>query len=155
MTGVQTCALPISADKVSDVWEDIKADPGFWYNVPPLVSQEVFDWIDDIQSRHVDVYFVTARVGLGAKTASTRWLLEQGVFHPTVVRASNKGRAAHAIRATHVIDDNWENTCSVVHLSEARSFILDRPYNQGEHPNITRVKTVGDFLNTIEKELAA
>lgn len=144
----------VPADKVDEVWASVKADRGFWYYMDPLVSRTMFRWIDDLQHA-ADVYFVTARVGDGAKAASTRWLEDQGVYHPAVIRTPYKGRTAYAIRATHVIDDNWDNAVDVADASNARSYILDRPYNQGEHPAVIRVKTVGDFLTQVEKETAA
>lgn len=146
----------VPADKVSEVWESIKADPLFWYYVPPLVSRTIFDWIKEIRDDGADVYFVTARVGKDAHRVSTIWLEDQRIAHPAVIRSPHKGAVAHAIRATHVIDDNWDNARDVALLAKAgSSFILDRPYNQGEYPFVTRVKTVGDFLTIVEKEMAA
>ncbi len=140
-------------DEVHAVWTAIKADPQFWLNLPP--------YADTLQSLSVlsqkshegnDLYFVTSRPGINAKSQTEKWLRENGFKdRPTVLISSEKGLCAEALNLDAYIDDRDLNVRDV---SDARgqntkTFLLDRPWNRGfslEKHFITRIATLSEMF---------
>lgn len=140
---------------VSRVWNQVKRDPNFWLYAAPLVDYSTFKWINDLQDSH-EIYFVTARVGVQARSQTRRWLEAQGVSSPAVVMSANKGDVADAIGADYAIDDKAGNAIYTAYKARAcRSYIIDRPYNRFDHSTVggtvRRAATLGDFLAAVEK----
>ena len=135
-----------------DVWRVIK-DPKnlFWRHLPMLASPHEFARINDFNYAF-DVYFVTARPGATAKVQTQQWLQLKGISSPTVIVSSEKGGVANAIEADFVIEDNAGNAWSIATRSDAKTFLLDAPYNQQDVSwKVTRIKTVNEFLDEVSR----
>jgi uncharacterized HAD superfamily protein len=145
--------------QIDGTWDVIKKkDWTFWYNLHPLVSNEVFQRINDLSDDN-QVYFVTARIGREAKQQTEGWLHKHGIVYPTVIISPNKGEACQLVKATHAIEDKAGNAIAIQYMSSARSYIIDRPYNRYDNSvvgtKVKRVKTVDEFLNDVEAKVAA
>lgn len=145
-----------STEEIARVWVDIKTDPMFWSLLPPYPeTRRVLDRLAMLQQEHdADLYFITARPGKTAKRQTEQWLVRYSwmqMLRPTVLISSLKGRCASALDLDVYIDDRCENARDVASTSLARSFLLDRPWNQSHvHPCVIRVNSVLDFMAQIE-----
>jgi uncharacterized protein len=141
------------SEDIGRVWGTIKRSPSFWYGLGPLDGCTTLSLVlPALEDRH-DVYFVTSRPGATAKRQSEAWLYRHLPYrdmglHPTVLISSAKGAAAKALALDCYLDDNRDNAIDVAVSSTARSYLLDRPYNQGSLPRgVARVTTVGEFFD--------
>lgn len=150
------------------VWDAIIGDKrGFWRNLPPLPGAEVLGMcIADLERRH-DIYFVTSRVGEGAKRESEAWLRQHvGLDHPTVLISSGKGLCAAGLKLDAYIDDNYHNILDVATMRpECKSFLLNKRYNTIGSPElpaetttplpetVSRVRSVGQMLDYLILDL--
>lgn len=141
-----------TAKEVSAVWDSIKADPAFWFNLKPYFdAPTMLELLQQYRDAGHDVYFITARPGLNPKAQTERWLEVYGPFHgstPTVLISSQKGLCCRALEIDAYIDDRIEN---VVETSQiCQTYLLNRPWNAGlDAPwyGITRVSTIEDMLD--------
>jgi 5'(3')-deoxyribonucleotidase len=138
--------------EVSAVWEDIKADPNFWYDLVEYPqTQEALGVLKSMESfSAAEVYFITARPGTEVKYQTEGWLLETGFACPTVLISSAKGLCARALNLTHYIDDRWENVVDVRNYNpNTQVFLLTQPWNKdndAEFQGVQRVESVMQFL---------
>lgn len=117
-----------TADEVSAVWEDIKADAGFWYTLNGY--PETRSTLATLAGFNQDIYFVTARPGVRSKQQTEQWLVDMGFIYPTVLISSAKGLCARALNLTHYIDDRWENVVDVRQYNPTTQvFLLTQPWN--------------------------
>ena len=136
-------------------WESLDALPGIGQTIHTL---------DQLSQTH-DVYFITTRPGPDAKQQTEEWLMEQGMFNPTVlISTGNKLPLIQGLGLDAFIDDKPEN---VQHLSKPerqtdgvwltewtpvckQTFIVDAPYNRvGICGGVTRVKNVQEALDIL------
>lgn len=142
--------------QVNEVWRAIDTMPGFWESLPPLVDERHFEAIDAL-AIDMPVYFVTARPD-SAKFQTERWLRFRGVESPTVITTRRKGEFCKAVEAGWSIEDKPGNASMIDWLTdgETRSYLLDRPYNQGASEflasNVKRIYTVNEYLEAISGE---
>jgi 5'(3')-deoxyribonucleotidase len=124
--------------EVSAVWEDIKADPWFWRNLPayPHTTQALGLLMEAMRMGHF-VYFITARPGVLAKQQTEEWIDTQykrmvlGAPHATVLISSHKGLCAKGLDLDFYIDDRLENVLDVINTRvQCETFLLDRPWNR-------------------------
>jgi hypothetical protein len=144
----------VPPERVNVVWENAKASPWFWEDLPALIHHSVFRRIERLQGGH-DVYFATSRPGRDAKLQTIRWLRAHGISWPTVIVTSRKGETAAAAGAAYAIDDKAGNAIFTGYQKGVRSYILDAPYNRFD-PGVVgspvrRVRTVDEFINDIEE----
>lgn len=146
--------------EVSTVWAIIKRDDTFWLNLEPHENNvsALSAVLLDLERKH-DVYYVTSRVGVGAKRQTKLWLMDHLRYHarcrtePTVLISREKGKIAHALKLDAFLDDNWDNVVDVVNTSPAtRTYLLNRSYNtRGAisvgNQHYTRVDTLGQMLD--------
>ncbi len=140
-------------DEVHAVWTAIKGDPQFWLNLPP--------YADTLQSLSVlsqkshsgnDLYFVTSRPGINAKSQTEKWLRENGFKdRPTVLISSHKGQCAEALDLDYYIDDRDLNVQDVSDTRGALTniFLLDRPWNRvfaEASYHVTRISTLSEMF---------
>jgi len=148
----------LSTKQRERIWADVKGLREWWTTLAPLVEPEVFRRIEFLTAHH-EVYFVTNRFSnmrpAGEQTIT--WLKIHGIADPRVIVSSRKGEIASALKATHALEDNWQNA-SVIHwmASGCRTFLIERHYNEEARKmipeGITVVKTVEEFLGYVEKE---
>jgi uncharacterized HAD superfamily protein len=141
-------------EHVSTVWENAKASPWFWEDLPALVDYPVFRRIEALQGDH-EVYFATSRVGRAVKLQTIRWLRWHGISWPTVVVTPKKGEVAAALGAGYAIDDKAGNAIFMGYQKGVRSYLLDAPYNRFD-PSVVgspvrRVRTVEEFITDVEE----
>ena len=150
--GLEPTYAPVWDAYLNDaVWHVIKdSSTLFWRHLPMLASPHEFARINDL-TYAFDVYFVTARPGVTAKTQTQRWLQLKGISSPTVIVSSKKGQVARAIEADFAIEDNLGNAIDLWDHFVENVFLLDAPYNQGLAPSVTRIKTVSEFLDEVAR----
>jgi 5'(3')-deoxyribonucleotidase len=138
-----------TSKEVSAVWENIKADPTFWYSLAPYGDTlDALATIRDLANYH-DIYFITARPGIVAKQQTERWLRSMGgdpSWGPTVLISSDKLGCVKALGIELYIDDKTEN-CQSTQLA-CSTLLMSRPWNR-KAERLTRVNTLMDFLNVI------
>ena len=120
------------------------------------MAMKLIDW-----TKH-DLYFVTNRFDTAGLTTSTQtryWIedeldLGSGDFSVIVVQdgAFNKRRIVQAIGADFSLDDKPENVHRMNEAENHYSFLLDRPYNQGDRFMLddVRVRSVQEFFERIK-----
>lgn len=145
----------LNAGQIDSVWRHIKESTGFWRGLKPLASKEEFERIQNLRYQR-DVYFVTSRVGVNVKVQTEEWLIERGIYDPTVVISAKKGEIAVGLDARWAIDDKASNAVFIKHASpETASYLLSRPYNAGFDPvefgsKVRRIGSLAEFLNIVE-----
>lgn len=145
----------------SAVWESIKADTSFWFNLGAYATTA-----DDVQRLHElndgdnDIYFITSRPGVEAKEQTEMWLIYQGYnAAPTVLISSEKGLCAKALKLDLYIDDRWENVKNVVETEPTcQTYLFDRPWNQHADPSfrsrVSSVRTAFALYSGLFKKVA-
>lgn len=130
--------------------EAAKLSPTFWQDLPPIASPEELARLASA-ARAQDLYFVTNRFGIGAKTQTEAWLRRHGVSSPTVIVSEAKGEIAKAVRADVLLDDKAGNAVFTQYYSRATAvYLIDRPYNRFDPAvlgsKIVRVRTLLEFF---------
>lgn len=153
-----------NAAQMSAVWESVKNDPKFWLKLGPY--PEASAALAGLNGKIMDgddVYFITSRLGVEAKSQTESWLRLWGFENiPTVLISSAKGLCAQALKLDLYIDDRWENAVDVAGKHEiidntvtwvqsnVLTCLIDRPWNQGkdhERYGIVRVRYATDVLD--------
>jgi 5'(3')-deoxyribonucleotidase len=137
------------------VWEHIKQDPMFWYQLWPYDG--ALEFMAKLNSGVHDFYFITSRPGINAKSQTENWIefhnfgLQTEAFsYPTVLISHDKGSCAKALNLDLYIDDRVENCLDVnVTSPTTKVIMLARPWNIAQ-PGITRVETLDQFATFIE-----
>lgn len=115
--------------EVATGFESLRNDPDFWATLPELPGAHALRSRAEALLAH-DVYFITDRAGIKAKTQTEDWLLlHTGMFNPTVLISRHKGQCAKALGLDCYIDDRPENVRDVALQSDARVYLLRRNYN--------------------------
>lgn len=144
----------VSKKQEALIWAHIKASPDWWLNVPVLIDDGTTRRLQEFDDRH-DLYFVTSRVGLTARSQTEAWLRRHfDMDNPTVVISGHKGDIAVGIAAHAAIDDKLEHVCEIDVRTGTKtaSFLLDRPYNQGPvTPGVVRVRSLLEFFNGVDR----
>lgn len=138
----------------SAVWENIKQDETFWYQLFPYDG--VPEFLSQLDSGAHDIYFITSRPGIRAKSQTENWLefhnfgLQTDSFsYPTVLISSDKGGLCKGLDIELYIDDRTENCLDVNHVSpKTRTIMLARPWNK-PLPGIARIESLKYFFALI------
>jgi hypothetical protein len=111
-----------------------------------------------------EVYFITTRVGTGAKYQTEGWLRPWFAKPTVLISRGEKGMIAAGLGLTHFIDDKPENCESVQRYSPATAnFLLTQPWNvtYGTIPTghklpfdspILRISDLSAFLGVLRNE---
>ncbi len=140
-----------SKEEMSVVWGDIKASNWFWLKLKAYPeTSNALDTLRIREWRHGDeVYFITARPGVRVKAQTEDWIRSHCFYEeyrtPTVLISSLKGLCAQALKLDAYIDDRKENVWDVVGTG-TRTFVMDRPWNQGNFTDIQRVSSIQEML---------
>lgn len=136
----------ISEAQMGNVWSEIKANPRFWLNLPSHEGAEEFLFHLRCELNDEDIYFVTNRMGVGAKWQTEQWLRTRGWKNPTVLLTAKKAGACNVLGLTHYIDDRQENVEDVKSFApKTQGFMLARPYNK-DILGVARLGTLNEFL---------
>lgn len=128
----------VTAADEKELWAYIRAHPEFWVGLAPLrdAREGGFAALERWHRNRSDIYFITSRPGVGAKTATEEWLEKVLSFPPTVLLvggAVDKAKAADALNLTHFVDDRPENIVAVrTHVPRCRAALYTASYNEGE-----------------------
>lgn len=133
--------------ETSKVWDNIRADHGFWASLEVLPGAASLVYV--LQD-NPNVYFITSRPGLTAKSQTEFWLRScLNRINPTVMISSDKGASALALDLDVYIDDKNENCLDVqVSSPDTDVFMLAQPWNQ-EQKGIPRLRVLNDFIKEI------
>jgi len=147
-----------SKEEQATVWEDVKATPSFWENLPiePGVTKQ---YVQLLELKHT-MYYPTARVdtvGLPAAKQSARWIERKfDVQNPAVFAAYEKGPMATALKYDFFIDDRPKNCLDIQKaLPNCRVYLKDSSHNQAfdaEANGIVRVKDFDSFARIVLEE---
>jgi uncharacterized HAD superfamily protein len=138
----------------ASVWAHIKSHGSFWSNAHPFPKAAA---LVDFCYAEADenVYFITDRPGAYAKAHTQRWLREtfpgEG-FSVLISQPGKKGLLVEPLGLTHFVEDNREHAVAVAAFG-AKSYLLDRPYNQGPAQGVTRVKDISELLGVMRDDL--
>lgn len=143
--------LGYSNEEVAKVWEAVRADRYFWFNLKPLEGAKAVSEALWGRLLECDRYFISDRSGEAAKAQSEMWLETHGIDYPTVLLSKHKGTLCRVLEIDCYIDDKLENIESVQNLGWTRAYLLDKPYNrEGRFKAIKVVKSVQEFLDIEE-----
>lgn len=148
-----------SAAEVSAVWEDIKADSNFWYDLVDYPqTAALLAELTDAEADGAEVYFITARPGTRVKEQTEEWLHDMGFFEATVLISSAKGLCARALNLTHYIDDRWENVVDVKQYNPSTEvYLLTQPWNVNNDAGaqgVWRIDSIMDFMKPVPAPVA-
>lgn len=148
-----------SKEVEKDVWENhILKNRSFWQDLEPLEwAPETVRQLNRLSVKGHNVYYITQRIGDGAKLQTERWLYELGSCYPTVCLVSNHLEKSPIIRALGLnfyIDDKAETVVDVSQLvvpgeNTFHLFVKDAPYNRVQYP-AGKVKVVGSVKEALE-----
>lgn len=146
---------------INAAWDVINHSSYFWASLPSLVSETVWEQIEELHEGN-HVVFATARATSNAKHRTSpqrqtqEWLAAHGVHGANVVLTEKKGDFARAINADYAIDDKPENVACIHWISDVKPTkayfklwpsTVDKAIHLPE--NIKRVASVAEFLNDI------
>ena len=141
-----------------ETWAKVMNDPLFWYNLPALISEDVWKQIEELHSDN-QVLFVTNRMSSHNAQDQTRaWLEKHGIHYPNVVLSAKKGEIAAAVAADYHLDDKPQNAAAVHWMADRRpciSYFLRRTHTESATDwlpkNIRVVTSVSEYLRDIEE----
>lgn len=139
----------VMPDQETALWQWIMQNPEWWGFLPPLEYARM--GLAYLRESGADVYFITARPGVGVKSVTENWLRFHGYPDPTVLIASNKAPIIDALKIDVFIDDRPENCSQVVAHTTAAVYMPTRPWNEaaGEIAGVHRVATLIDALQAV------
>jgi len=137
------------------VWKEIKESKVWWYKLDPLPTLKERNTLSQLDyTDGLNMYFVTSRPGDYAKFLTERWIRTYiPIEHPTVIVAKHKAAISKVLYIDYSIEDNGQNAESIGLTMKHRehSYLIDRPYNTRLPWQVTRVKTIGEFLEKIPR----
>ena len=142
---------------VGEVWDEILNSYTFWSGLPSMMSGDDTLRLRDLCDRR-EVYFCTSRPGIRTREQTQCFLEQRGVENAAVIvlpTHATKGEMAHALSAEYSIEDKAGNAVCISYMSEATSYLIDRPYNQFNHEalgsKVRRVTTLEQYFDDIEE----
>ena len=103
-------------------------------------------------SNEYRVYFITHRSkGQNLFNQTVQWLRNHAWNSPQVIFSKEKYKVINGLDIEYFIDDNLEICSEVSEKTNAKTFIMDYPYNRIEgNNNLIRVKSLEEFINYID-----
>jgi uncharacterized HAD superfamily protein len=103
-----------------------------------------------------EVHLITARGFIGhsrlIQQHTVRWLEQYAIPYKTLTFTRQKGIKAAALGLDFFIDDNVDNWWDIFQHGVEQSYLLDRPWNQGEiRASFSRVPTVQKYVDIIKE----
>lgn len=149
-----------TAQENEKVWTSIEQDDSFWYDLNAYPDGEVVSkYLADRLLRHDDdLYFITSRPGLRAKSQTEQWLIDELNVFGTVLISSAKGLCAKALKLDVYIDDRWENAVDVASNTNTKAVLMNRPWNTAYDERqfgIVRTNTVVGFAELVNTPVEA
>ena len=142
-----------SQETIDHVWAKVK-DPKelFFYTMPSLLKRDEWTTMRRLV-RNNDVYFVTSRPGVTAKSQTEAWLYDRLECPGTVIITADKAGFAKLLKPDWAVEDNGINASRIArYIGVERSCLIDRKYNQMFHPlSFTRLKTMKEFLARVDQ----
>ena len=126
-------ALGYTQAEIDRVWAVIHQNSSWWAKLQPYKeTNEAFSFLRMEQRKDLslDVYFVTAREGLNAKTQTENWLRSHGIPNPTVLLSPHKLDCVRALDLETYLDDHAENCARVASYPGCDTYLLVRPWNR-------------------------
>ncbi len=151
----------MTPEDIKKVWAKITNDCRFWLKLDAY--PETLEFLDELNSLPIDLYFITNRPGIEAKWQTEQWLRLHGIRSPTVLITARKAEACNLLDIDYYIDD-YDVNCRSVANSTVRNvitYMLARPWNRGfagseiDMIGIRRIKYLHTFLDTIKSELSS
>jgi len=143
----------------NDIWKEIRKNPEFWLNIPPLIGPDEVARLNEL-SRKESVRFVTQRDCKDGAQITTEWLERLGINSPIVYQvdtAEQKARFGVGLSiVTIAIEDNGATALLMAMINpQGTVYILNRPYNDWTFSidprpsNLHWVYSFGEFLRIL------
>lgn len=116
----------------AQVWEQIRADKRFWFNLAPC--QGAPEFLNNLDLMEHEVYFVTDRSGWMPQYQTSCWLQQFYTDPSVIISRKGKGAICKAIGIDVFLDDKVENIESIWSESPmTQAWMLRKPYNEKLH----------------------
>lgn len=157
---------PMDKKQHKAIWNYIDKDvPNFWLNLQPLVKNDIFLRMKNLEVNGHNFFFITSRkntMGGSALKQTKGWLESYTTLKNfSVIPSHRKGGILDRAEIDYFIDDLPENVIEAnIEAPNCKSCLLIRPYNayavdfiQKSHryKNIGICYSVDSFLDEIEK----
>lgn len=144
----------ITEEVAEECLQTVARDPGFWRDLPSLVSKKEWSFLD-LLNKEERLWFITNRLpndSIDIEEITARWLERHGISKPVVhIVSDEKGSLAWALKITHFVDDRHENCLDVLMKSHASVYMPSTPYNQSfHHPRIQRIQNLSDLISELD-----
>jgi uncharacterized HAD superfamily protein len=106
--------------------------PMYQQSVPRPCAQKQLSWIDE----HFNIFYITARYNKFAKLTQD-WLIEHRFPNREIIctGSHDKTEALKSYNIQFMVEDRLENAIQIWDELRIPIYLLDTPYNQGEHIN--------------------
>lgn len=138
------------------VWSKYITQKGshFWKNLEPLpTARESLMHLNSlIKQGHTECYFLTHRMGHGAKLQTEEWLYANGIDYPTVLMTGEKVPWLRLLKANFFIDDRPETIQDVARVAveekwpDFKLYLKQAPYNTALWGKVGSAAVVKDAL---------
>ena len=145
---------PITKEQVDELFNnDIDNSEDFWVNLY-LLDSDGWKLLRSkfSNSNEYRIYFITHRnKGQNLFNQTVQWLKNHGWNSPQVIFSKEKHKVINGLDIEYFIDDNLEICLEASEKTNAKTFIMDYPYNRIEgNNNLIRVNNLKEFMNYID-----
>ena len=143
---------PFLSEKIVDeCMAAVSYDPGFWQGLPPLLSAEQWQKLDNL-SRKEQLVFITHRYEretYDIHGVTCDWLKRHGVGKPVVYfTQESKAKLVDHLGVSLFVDDRHENCRDVAENTRAMVMMPHRHYNQSfDHPKVKRLWNFNELFS--------
>ncbi len=149
-------SLGITPEEENKLWRRIDTIPNWWLDHKPMDNT---DLLPQLCEKHRVIFITNRKDGTGwpIEDQTKVWLKRNfGLNNTNVIISDKKGPVAHGLKLDYFLDDRPKNVQEVFDASTLNwapsVYLLDATYNQ-EHRGIPRVKSLNDFIRTVEDSL--
>lgn len=158
---------PMDKKQHNAVWHEIDNKvPNFWLGLQPLVNNNIFLRMQNMEAMGHNFFFITSRkntMGKSALRQTKEWLESYTALKSfSVIPSHRKGGIIERAEINYFIDDLPENVIeAAIEAAKCKSYLLVRPYNayaiefiqkSHKYKNIGIVYSVESFLDEIENK---
>jgi len=151
ITGFDFKDHPVLSEKVvEECMVAVSYDPVFWQKLPPLLSPEEWQALDNL-SRKGKLVFITHRYEretYDIHEVTCDWLKGHGIGKPVVhFTQESKAKLVDHLGVSLFVDDRYENCQEVAEKTAATVVMPHRYYNQSfDHPRVKRIRNFNELF---------
>lgn len=145
----------LTEEIISKCINEVSDDPGFWCDLPPLLSSDDWQTLDELseQSRLVFLTHRYVRESYDIHRVTCDWLVRHGIRKPVVYFTQDRKSAlVEKLDVRLFVDDRHENCQDVAENTEAVVLMPHRSYNAGfSHPGVRRIRNITELFDYLSK----